>query len=531
MAALPPLPPGWTENKAPSGHTYYYNAKTKESTYRRPGAASASLPPPPPPPPSIPPPAAAHPPPQAMPNAPFPHRPSFQQPLHQPFPQHGPQLGPQPPFLNLSDPRVANAFTAQKNAAAGGHSERGGHGGCGRGDFGGRGGRGGANGRPRPQPKDKPRSCFPIPGHESWALVYTKYGRRFVYNTAKNTSYWRIPEKLMPAVLEMDKAGIRPGRTEKKKEEDKDEPVKDKKKEEADKMEDVEEGVVVPLAEDYDSNYEEVEVTDDEGEDGVDGDEGRRKRQRTEDTDADMYGDGGGEGPVEFGEDDIAFQLAAAKGMMDEQYYDDEGGEDYGDEPYDDDADDDSADGVATFKAMLDDFKINPFSAWEKLIEEGQVFDDPRYTALPTMKARKAVWEEWSRDRIREKKQKEEEARKEKKKDPKAAYLKLLQDYATPKLYWPEFKRKYRKEPAMKDVLHPPDKEKEKLYRDYVARRKLPAATRKTDLLKLLESLPKPASVGNDEDLPLDLTGDLRYVAVEPTVRDPLVNAFYKSAA
>src|SRR2546423_10282055 len=32
------LPPGWSEHKAPSGHSYYYNATTKQSTYTRPVA-------------------------------------------------------------------------------------------------------------------------------------------------------------------------------------------------------------------------------------------------------------------------------------------------------------------------------------------------------------------------------------------------------------------------------------------------------------------------------------------------------------
>jgi len=31
--APPPLPEGWTEHKAPTGHSYYYNAATKQSTY------------------------------------------------------------------------------------------------------------------------------------------------------------------------------------------------------------------------------------------------------------------------------------------------------------------------------------------------------------------------------------------------------------------------------------------------------------------------------------------------------------------
>ncbi|KAG8695886.1 hypothetical protein FRC08_007500 [Ceratobasidium sp. 394] len=36
MFTPPPLPPGWTEHKAPAGHTYYYHAPTKQSTYTRP---------------------------------------------------------------------------------------------------------------------------------------------------------------------------------------------------------------------------------------------------------------------------------------------------------------------------------------------------------------------------------------------------------------------------------------------------------------------------------------------------------------
>ncbi|KAF8757667.1 FF domain [Rhizoctonia solani] len=36
MFVPPPLPPGWTEHKAPTGHTYFYHAATKQSTYTRP---------------------------------------------------------------------------------------------------------------------------------------------------------------------------------------------------------------------------------------------------------------------------------------------------------------------------------------------------------------------------------------------------------------------------------------------------------------------------------------------------------------
>ena len=45
---LPPLPPGWTEHTAPTGHKYYYNASLKKSTYKRPAIS-----PPPQTPPAI----------------------------------------------------------------------------------------------------------------------------------------------------------------------------------------------------------------------------------------------------------------------------------------------------------------------------------------------------------------------------------------------------------------------------------------------------------------------------------------------
>ncbi len=74
-------------------------------------------------------------------------------------------------------------------------------------------------------------------------------------------------------------------------------------------------------------------------------------------------------------------------------------GEDYGLDPeeYDDEnwpaaeeeaplSEEDARD---LFKDLLNDFKINPYSPWDKLIEEGKIFDDPRYTVLSTMKARR----------------------------------------------------------------------------------------------------------------------------------------------
>ncbi|ROV87857.1 hypothetical protein VSDG_09546 [Cytospora chrysosperma] len=480
----PPLLPGWTEHKAPTGHTYYYNAATKTSTYTRPGAPVP---------------------------APRPADPSMS------FMQHNAV-----PNVNLSDPRVANAFMAQYNQPPPGQthqSQRGGFGGRGR-------GRGGAihGDRPRPQPVDKPRSKVPIPGCEPWILVYTKCERRFAYNPDKNASYWRIPEKLMSAILEMDKARIRD-----KAGLGKDEGVagtpeqaqgpENRPKKAEDVVEQKAEG---DIEHDYDSSeYEEVEVTDDEAQgDSIDG-EHAQKRQRTDDPADDD------DQPVEFSEADIAFQLQAM-------------GEEYGLEPgeYDDGHMDEWPEGAeglelseedakALFKDLLNDFGINPYSPWEKLIEEGKVIDDSRYTVLSTTKARKEVWEEWSRDKI---KNLREQRAKQEKKDPKIPYLALLQEKATPKLYWPEFKRKYKKEQAMKDAALS-DKDREKLYREHINRLKLPQATLKADLAALLRSIPN--SQLNNKTLPSHLpphiTTDIRYISLDAKTRDALVEAYIQN--
>ncbi|KAK4195856.1 hypothetical protein QBC40DRAFT_288314 [Triangularia verruculosa] len=457
----PPLLPGWTEHKAPTGHTYYYNVETKESTYKRPVATAA-------------PPTA----PAASPAS------SFWQ--HQAVPQ-----------LNLSDPNVANAFMSQYGQPQ--HQpgqQRGGHG---------PGQRGGFQARPKPQPVDKPRSKVAIPGHEPWILVYTKYGRRFAYNSTKNTSYWRIPEKLMPAILELDKARIRQ------------------------KAEGIESDQVAASEEpsrpaapeqqqkDYDSSeYEEVEVTDDE--DGEREDDGHAsKRQRTEDLE-----DAENNGPVEFTEADIAAQLAAMGADYNEDYEMGEGYDDYGQgeaaAPLSE------TDARELFKDMLSDFNINPYSPWDILLEQGKIVDDPRYTVLPTTKARKEVWEEWSRVKIQELK---ELRQKQEKKDPRIAYFAMLQEKATPKLYWAEFKRKFKREDCMKDVKMA-DKDREKWYREYISRLKLPQSALKSDLKKLLESVPLSQlhNRSSTSSLPPAVLTDLRYWSLDTKSRDEFVEGY-----
>lgn len=439
-----PLPPGWTEHKAPTGHTYYYNALTKESTYKRPA-----------------PPAPAPPPPSAF---------------------------PVPQLPNLSNPAVANAFLAQQNPQPRPERRE-------------------RDARPKPQPNDKPKSREVIPGCEPWVLVYTKYGRRFVYHPGKGASYWRIPEKIMPAVLEMDRARVAAKAGVGIKAEgagagDAQDKGKEKDSEEA--KEAPPKSPAEP--EDDDSEYEEVEVTDDEE---AEDDEHPSKRQRTDDEP---------EEPALTAEEELAMQLEL---MAQEQALE---GADYEETP-----EFSEEDARELFRDLLSDYKINPYSPWDNLVEQTDIVSDPRYTVLPTTKARKEVWEEWSKERIREHK---EAKAKEEKPDPRVEYMAFLEKNATPRLYWPEFKRKFRKEACMKSY-ELEDKERERWYREYVAKLKQPQATLKSDLTALLRSLPL-ATLNNATDPsapPNELRGDARYVALPPSVRDPLLEAYIQSLA
>ena len=255
--------------------------------------------------------------------------------------------------------------------------------------------------------------------------------------------------------------------------------------------------------------YEEVEVTDE------DDDDHHSKRQKTDEDDADQ--------PVEFDEDDIAYQLAA----MGEDYGLDPGefGNDEGEEL------EEGAEGLglseddskALFKDMLSDFHINPYTPWDKVIDAGHIIEDDRYTVLQNMKSRKEVWDEWSRDKIQFLKGQRE---KEGKKDARIPYFVFLQSYATPKLYWPEFRRKYKKEPEMHNTKLS-DKDREKWYREYINRLKLPESILKADLVKLLKST--PLHILNQsttiDTLPPLILADLRYVTLRKAIREPLIEA------
>ena len=414
--------------------------------------------------------------------------------------------------------------------------------------------------------QDRPKSKHVLPGHEPWVLVKTKFGRRFVHNTKTKESFWHVPDLIWPAVKEFEQYE----RSQKEKAEnarwaeEELRKMRDKSKaEELNAKADAEEGrsrrrrseslqredeealmaelvaqaehgeeqdvkevvkTLEPVAGDvgYDSegSYEYVEVTDDEDEDG----------DKTADAgpagvDVEMDEQAEEEGPVEFGEDDIAYQLAAMGeeyGLDSEEYED--GGEDWPEGDGDDGLTISDEDAANLFRDLLDDHNISPFTPWAKLIADqspSSILHDDRYTVLPSMRRRKEVWDVWTREKAAQ--IKEERARTEKK-DPRIPYLAFLAERATPKLYWPEFKRKFKKDVEMNDRKLS-DKDREKLYRDHINRLKLPESTRKADLQTLLKSIPLRDlnSSTTLESLPQQLLSHLHFISLPANTRDSVL--------
>ncbi|KAI9850526.1 MAG: hypothetical protein M1838_005535 [Thelocarpon superellum] len=323
----------------------------------------------------------------------------------------------------------------------------------------------------------------------------------------RGESFWKIPSELQEAVDEFERSESQqeqaPSRTT--------DPTKADSAQPSSAHQPAVAAIASPPPDGGSDEYEEVEETDEEDEEGL------VKRPRVEGQEEN--------GPQEFNEDDIAFQLQAM-------------GQDYGLDPEeygageDDDAYDEGAEGLpfteedatGLFKDLLDDHGISPYATWEKVVEEGTIIDDDRYTVLPTMKSRKEVWAQWSRERIQHAK---ELKAKQEKKDPRLPYLDFMQKHATPKLYWPEFKRKYRKEAEMRDVKLS-DKEREKWYRGYISRLKLSESTRKSEFTSLLKS--QPLSILNNatdsSNLPTSLRTDLRFLSIDSLARDGLVRTY-----
>jgi hypothetical protein len=370
-----------------------------------------------------------------------------------PFPTPGHQLPHRPYFQDFT------------GTARGGRRFRGGscsdsHGGPG----------GGNSGRRllRHEQQDRPKKKRAIPGAEPWVLVITKLGRTFIHNLETKSSLWTAPQEIQEMIdvmLPVDKAQERREREERR-----------RQRKVMRETELKSEGAEGNGKEGQKENPNPMSISGHE----LWGEGPATKKRRLKDDDVQLGAHAGGEEEEEgrgrgeeeeeeeeeeenhhqkidsiqeFTEEDIAWQLEA----MAEQYdlaEDLEG-------PSETLTAEESTD---IFRSLLSDNSINPYSTWEDVIPI--IIDDQRYTILPTTKARKAVFTDWCKATIACLRVEKES---QKQLDPRISFWKFLMRSASTKLFWPEFKRKWRKESAMKESKLG-DKEREKMYREYIAR-------------------------------------------------------------
>ncbi|RMZ89191.1 hypothetical protein DV736_g3588, partial [Chaetothyriales sp. CBS 134916] len=186
---------------------------------------------------------------------------------------------------------------------------------------------------------------------------------------------------------------------------------------------------------------------------------------------------------------------------------------------------DDEGYNVALFRSLLDDFGISPYTTFDKITEDLNLVEDRRYLALSNMSARRDVFIDWSKERVLAINATRAAAEASDNNDPTISYLAFLHQHATPKLYWPEFKRKHRKEAAMKSY-ELSDKDRERLYRELTGKLKLGEGERRKEVLALLNQHLGSSSKKDSRVIPHTIRRDVRYYILDVRKRDEIVGGF-----
>lgn len=165
----PPLPPGWTEHTAPTGHKYYYNASLKKSTYKRPTEAAPQQTPP-----TVPSISADKP--TTQDTAPITQNENVMQ-----LTEWSSEMKAEPDYTE--ERRTARLETDDMWKKL----------------------------EDRPRKKYFPfsfcntltKNRMEIPGAEPWVQVTTKWHRTFYHNPVTNESFWKIPADIRDVVEQM----------------------------------------------------------------------------------------------------------------------------------------------------------------------------------------------------------------------------------------------------------------------------------------------------------------------------------------
>ena len=397
---------------------------------------------------------------------------------------------------------------------------------------------------PRHDPRhlrDRPLSRHALPGHAPWVLVRTRYGRRFVHNTHTGVSLWRVPAEVEPGVRAFEREGeanefaAHTGRAEETAEE---RATSARRRRSESLQREDEQAMMQALAEtngadvvdrpgtraaeaapasDSDSSYEEVEVTDSESE-----------------ADAPKPA-AASPAPLEFGEDDMAHQLAALASSPEPDSASPSPSPSPPPSP------------TPALHALFTTAAVNPFTPFPSL--PTTLTTHPTFQSHPNPHT---AWTQWSRSALAARAARSSSAAPP---PPTPPFLALLHRHASPTQYWPDFRRRFKRHPALTD-RRLPDRQREALYRAHVRRLRLDERVRRADLWALLRE-EGGAGRGGDggggggggdgddggggaqgeddgEDtlgLPPRVTGDVRFISLPREERDGVVREWRAATA
>ncbi|CAO3670389.1 unnamed protein product [Umbelopsis vinacea] len=232
------------------------------------------------------------------------------------------------------------------------------------------------------------------------------------------------------------------------------------------------------------------------------------------------------EEPTEFNEDDVMWQLQA---MQEEEVHEDteeifqadrdhqEDNSSAGEEPVEDIQDgeqipDEQA--VEAFTELLSESDVSPFATWE--MELPKFIADPRYKSIKSLSRKKALFDNFCRVLVQQRKNKQQSESKSKRTaTPEDEFQALLDREVTHHMYWSDFKYKYKRDTAFVAVLD--SKKKEKMFKEHIKaieRRKVRSAEVEDDYKDLLRETREINTKSRWRDIKRILEKDDRYHAI-----------------
>ncbi|BGP07531.1 hypothetical protein JCM10049v2_003369 [Rhodotorula toruloides] len=499
QAFLPPVPPPWTEHRAPNGTPYWFNPLTNVSTYTRPvpapppgfPIAGASIPPPPPGFPVAVPPAPSAPPAQ------------FAPPIH---------------------------FAAGADGATGKKKEK----------------------------KEKPKEKKPIEG-TPWIRVTTNKGNVFYNNKETKESLWTVPDEIKEQVEALEKEEQEAKEREEREQREKEEaeakakaasPASGKKR----KAEDEEEAEDEDGAEEQEGSPAEEEKGDldieiegaaegsglpskpEEPTDPAPAAEAqppKKKKAKTkvvtsleELDDEDWQRQMAAEMAKEAEDQEKQEQEAAAAAEAEKQEVEEQRAPKL---------EVDQVEAAALYKVLLSEKDINPMAPFET--ELPKFVNDPRYHSVKSQRDRRDLFDEFCKEKIREQRAaKKRAAESGQKVDPLTAYRQLLATAVTStRTHFSDFKRSHQKDQRYRDFGKTEgDREKEfKRYLRELGERKREAAEKAEREFKEMLSGDNKIRPGDKwADVKKRHANDSRYIAVNSSsLREQLFNKHVSALA